>query len=237
MNAEILSFFSLIVCFTSIFFLFCFYGKSGLFVYTSIIAITSNIQVLRLTQYSFMESPVALGTVAFSTIFAVDNILTEFFGAKEARKNVLLSFFCYSMFVCLMRIVVFHPVVQESGCTNLHAEMEALFSPSFVILISSLISYVSCQLFDIGMFSFLKKLTRGKYLGLRALLTMSCSVFLDNAIFSTLAWVVFADNPISWKELWSTYIFATYLLRLFIAVLCIPLIKLIEMYQRRREHV
>lgn len=226
MNAEILSLFSLIICFISILCLIRFFGKSGLFVYSSIAIVVANIQVLKLTQYSFIENPVALGTVVFSTTFAVDNILTEFFGAKEARKNVFLGFLSYLVFSLLMHVAILHPEVSQNECINLYKEMKSLFSPSVIIFISSLIAYLVSQLTDICLFSSLKKTFKGKYFAGRSLLSMIVSTFLDNYTFSILAWIVFAEHPVSWHTLWTTYIFITYLIRLVIAILCLPLIKL-----------
>lgn len=233
MNAEGISILSLLICFMTIFFAFKHYGKVGLFVYSAIIVIVSNLQVLRLTQYCFFTSPVALGTVAFSTTFAVDNILTELYGSKIAKQNVWMSFFGYLFFICLMRLTTMHPIVCETHCINLHDEMRKLFSPSFIIFISSLISYVVCQMFDIFIISFLKRITKGKYLSARSFVAMSSSAFLDNVIFSALAWIVFAEHPIDFSTLWSSYIFMNYLFRLVIAVLCVPLVQSIVRFHLR----
>ena len=65
----------------------CF-AKSGLIVYSAIATITANIQVVKLTQYTLVNDPVALGTVVFATTFAVDNILTEYYGKNVAQKNI-----------------------------------------------------------------------------------------------------------------------------------------------------
>lgn len=225
MSAEFLSLASLSICFISLLCLMRFFGKAGLFVYSSMAIIISNIQVLKLTQYSFLENPVALGTVVFSTTFAVDNIITEFFGAKEARRNVFLGFLSYLMFTILMQITICHPLVSQSECINLHEEIKNLFSPSVIIFVSSLIAYLVSQLTDIYLFSFLRRIFKKKYLESRALISMSVSTFLDNLTFSILVWRVFSDHPISWSTLWMTYVFVTYLLRLGVAVLCLPLIR------------
>ena len=95
-----------------------------------------------------------------------------------------------------------------------------------VIFISSLISFFVGQLSDIFIFSSLKKFFRGKYLEVRSFISMATSTFLDNVVFSLLAWIIFSSNPVSWKTLWSTYIFVTYLMRLVIVILCVPLVKL-----------
>ncbi len=237
MSAEILNLLSFVICVISIIFLLRFYGKEGLFLYTTIIVITSNIQVLKLTHYFFIESPVALGTVIFSTTFAVDNIITELFGASEAKKNTFLSFFCYLIFIILMKITIFYPTIMDTDCYNCHEEIKILFSPSLVIFISSLIAYIIGQLFDIKLFTFLKKLTRNKWLIFRSFISMSLSTFLDNFVFSISAWMILSDNPISWSSLWKTYIFSGYLLRLIVVVLCVPLVKLAKRFYLDKKYV
>jgi uncharacterized integral membrane protein (TIGR00697 family) len=224
--AEVLSLSTLLVCCTAILLLLRFFGKDGLYVYSVVAVIASNIQVLKLTQYSFSSYPIALGTVLFSTTFAVDNILNEHFGKDIAKKCIWISFSAYLFFVIVMTIAVLHPVVLHSECVNLHLEIKNLFSPTFTIFISSLISYLVSQHTDVFIFSSLKKVFRGKYVSRRAMISMTISTFIDNCVFSVLAWIVFADQPISMASLWSTYIFVTYIIRLVIAALCVPLVQL-----------
>lgn len=223
---ELLSLSTLVVCFFAILFVTKVFGKEGLYAYSTVAIITANIQVLKLTTYSFAPGPVALGTVLFSTTFAVDNILNEYFGAKSAKKSVWISFFMYAFFMILMKIVILHPVVQHVECVNLHDAIRNLFSPTATLLIASLLSYIVGQYTDICVFSLLKKFLKNKYLSLRSAISMAISSFVDNCVFSLLAWVILAENPISMSLLWSTYIFVTYIIRLIIAIMCVPLVKL-----------
>ncbi|MDR1982399.1 MAG: queuosine precursor transporter [Holosporaceae bacterium] len=223
---ELLSCITLVVCFFTILIMVRFFGKNGLFAYASVAVIASNIQVLKLTKYSAMEHPIALGTVLFSTIFAVDNILTEYFGAQTARKCVWISFACYLFFTLVMKIAILHPVIEHGECINLHGELKKIFSPCFVFFISSLVSYITSQQTDIYIFSSLKKLTKGRYVSFRSLVSMAISTFMDNFIFSVLVWVIFADHPIGMQSLWNTYIFIAWIIRLIIAVSCVPLVRL-----------
>ncbi|MDR3187242.1 MAG: queuosine precursor transporter [Holosporaceae bacterium] len=229
--ADLLSLLTLVICFASILTLMKCFGKNGLFVYSTIALIISNIQVLKLTKYTWIENPVALGTVVFSTIFAVDNILTEYFGAKEAKKCVWMSFAGYLFFVLVMKIATLHPFVEYPECINLHQEMDDIFSPSFPLFVSSIASYITSQQVDIHVFSGLKKLARGKHLWSRSLTSMVISTFVDNFVFSVLAWMVFANHPVSWSSLWNTYIFVSYLVRLIIAALCVPLVRLARVFR------
>lgn len=230
---EILSLFTLILCFITILFMLNFFGKTGLYIYSTIAVIASNIQVLKLTKYFVMQDPIALGTVLFSTTFAVDNILNEYFGEKSAKKGVWISFLGYLFFVALMKIADMHPAVDHAECISLHKEIHKLFSPTLVLFISSLISYFISQYTDIFIFSALKKIFKDKYISRRAMISMCISTFVDNCVFSILAWVVFSDHPISLISLWKTYICITYVIRLFIAILCVPLVRTAGIFVKR----
>ena len=49
---------------------------------------------------------------------------------------------------------------------------------------------------------------------------------IDNTIFSVLAWVVFAADPIGWQPLIFTFILGTYWLRVVVAALDTPFVYL-----------
>ena len=232
---EILSLTTLIVCFVTILSFLKFFGKSGLLVYSTLAAVIANIQVVKLTQYTFAENPVALGTVVFSTTFAVDNILTEYYGKDVAKKCIWISFFGYLFFTICMKTAVMHPAVSSDECMNLHEELKKIFSPSGILFISSLISYLVSQFCDVTVFSFLKKLFKGKYITVRSFLSMSFSTFTDNFVFSICAWYIFAENPVSFPTLWKTYIFVTYFIRLIIAGLCVPLVRSAGMVIKKKD--
>ncbi|MDR2794188.1 MAG: queuosine precursor transporter [Holosporaceae bacterium] len=234
---ELLSLSTLLVCFVSIFIAVRYLGREGLYVYSTVAVIVSNIQVLKLTKYSLIDDPVALGTVVFSTTFAVDNILNEYFGEKSAKRGVWISFFGYLLFVIAMKIAVWHPQVYHPECLNMCQEMRQLFSPTLVLFISSLLSYMVSQFTDIFIFSTLKRFFKNKYVSCRSMISMALSTFVDNCVFSLLAWVIFADNPITLSSLWSTYIVVTYVIRLIVAAFCVPLVKLAGFFLKANSHV
>ena len=223
---EILSLSTLIICFMTILLMLRLYGKTGLYVYSAIAVIGSNIQVLKLTKYTLIQDPVALGTVLFSTTFLVDNILNEYFGEKSAKRGVWISFLGYLFFAIVMRVADMHPAVDHAECFSLHKEIHRIFSPTLILFISSLMAYFISQYTDIFIFSALKKISKGKYVSWRAMISMCIAAFVDNCVFSALAWIVFSDHPISLISLWKTYICITYFIRLIIAILCVPLVRL-----------
>lgn len=203
-----------------------YFGKDGLFVYSIIVVIGANVQVLKVTQYSFFSSPVPLGTVLFSTLFAVDNILNEHFGKETAKICVYLGFVGYLVFSILMLLADLHPFVTETSCANFPESIHAIFSPSIVFFISSISAYLIGQFCDVYVYSYIKEKFLGKNIAIRSTITMIFSTFVDNFVFSILAWKVFSSKFIPLDEILKAYIINTSIFRIFLVLLCVPIVHL-----------
>lgn len=228
---EVLTLYMLIGCGCAILLMMRLFGAVGLMVYSSVAAIVANLQVQTVTKYSFFHEPVALGTVVFSSIFIATSILTEYYGAAQARRAVWLGFTSLILMTVFMLLTIgFKPVC---GFYTVHQAMCTLFLPAPALITAGLIAYAAGQLNDIWIFAALSRLTRGKYLWFRSFLATLIGAFLDNLIFSVLAWIVFSPHPLSWKTVFFTYVLGTYLLRVFVALVGIPFIYLARLMVRK----
>lgn len=229
-SAESLTIWTFVLCAVAILAAFRFYGAFGLYVYNALAIVVANIQVLRFTQYSVCAEPVALGTVLFTTTFFVNDVLTEHYGPEYARKSVLLGFWAQILVTLLMLLTLGHQLPADSlaNATTAVAHdnylaMLQLFAPSMRILSASLIAYVCSQLLDILIFNRIRKITQGRFLWLRQNLAMFISGTFDTILFSYLAWILLSDMPISWSELFFTYIISAQALRFILNVSFTPL--------------
>jgi uncharacterized integral membrane protein (TIGR00697 family) len=204
---------------------YCF-GEAGLFSYISLAVVISNIQVLKTANLSFLTYPIALGTIVFSSTFLAIDILTEFYGEDRARKGVWIGFAASLLVAVLMILTLSLPPVETNY--NMHQAMQAIFMPIPRLFIASLISYLICQQVNIWLFQAIRKITAGKYLWLRTSLSLLISALLDSVIFSFLAWIVFAQQPVSINELIYTYILSTYIFRIIVTLLQILVIYLVR---------
>jgi uncharacterized integral membrane protein (TIGR00697 family) len=228
---EVLALTLLLSCGFVILLMMRIYGAVGLMVYSSVAIIVANLQVQTATQYRFFPEPVALGTIVFSSIFIVSGILTEYYGPKQARKAVWLSFTALFLMTGFMLLTIgFKPV---RGFYAAHKAMCTLFLPAPALIVAGLIAYVVGQLNDIWIFATLSQLTRGKYLWFRSFLATLLGAFLDNLIFSVLAWIVFSPHPLSWRTVFFTYILGTYFLRVLVAFVGIPFIYLARLMKSK----
>lgn len=218
---------------------FKFFKKEGLLTFIILAIVLANMEVLKATQLSCMENPMALGTILFTCTYLATDILVEHFGPGAGKKAIYMSFAAVIMVTILMTITVGMRPIQCAPSDDLfpflkaHYALETLFTPTPAILCASLISYVTTQYMDVRIFNFLKNRWHRKYLGLRTLIATLISTFFDSVIFSILAWKIFFALPISWTGLWHTYIWSAYILRILISIANVPIIYLF----RRKDPV
>jgi len=92
--------------------------------------------------------------------------------------------------------------------------------------IHAMLAYLTSQYHDIWLYSLLRRLTGGRHLWLRNNASTWISALIDNTIFSVLAWVVFAPEPLDFTTLVFTFILGTYLLRIVVAFVDTPFVYL-----------
>ena len=211
-----------------------FFGKSGLYCYIIIAIIMANIQVLKLSQFSFFNSPVALGTELFASTYLATDILSEVYGKKSAQKAVMIGFLALIVWTLFSLLTLsFRPIINDTMQTTL----ETVFLPFPRFLIASIVAYLISQTFDVYLFSYLKRLHNNKNLWFRNNLSTILSSLIDNIIFSIIAFVILNPEPVKIPMLIMTYILGTYLFRIFAALLDTPAIYLIRKTLKKRYNV
>ena len=230
---ELLWVLMLVFAFAALLVMLRFFGEWGVVVYMCTALIAGNLQVLKTVQFSLWESPVALGTVLFATTFLSTDILTEYYGPKSARRAVILGFSSMLLLTFFMVFAIgFKPIPAELADTEWswglenHYHLKALFQPIPSILLATFTAYLCSQILDIWIYQHIRTLTSGKWKWLRNNGSTWISALVDNIIFSILAWVILAPQPIAWPVVWKTYIFGTYFLRVGVALLDTPILYL-----------
>lgn len=219
---EILTIGLLISCGIVILLMMRLYGQAGLMVYSSLAVVIANLQVQKAADYNFFNEPISLGTVVFSSVFIVSNVLTEYYGKAEAQKTVWLSFTAMILMTAFMLLTIgFKPAL---GFEETHNAMCVLFMPAPALIAASLIAYAIGQFNEIWIFATVSRLTAGKLLWLRTFVATMIGAFLDSFIFGILAWMVFAPQPLDWHTVFYTFILGAYILRVFVACLGIPFV-------------
>ena len=223
----------LAVCFLAVVLLHRLFGAAGLYVWIAVAIIGANVQVMKPVAFSVFPDPVALGTVLFASIFLATDLLAEMVGPAAARRGVLLGFAAYLLWTVVMVLTLGFPPLDEASAgaglawaLAVHPAMATLFLPAPAFLVAGMTAYMISQFHDIWLYGAIRRLTGGRRLWLRNTLSTSVSALIDTVVFSVLAWVVFAAEPLGWQTLIVTYILGTYALRLAVAVLDTPFIYL-----------
>lgn len=210
-------------CIVSILLSLRFFGAMGLVCYSVLAVAIANMQVLKLGIFSYIEEPIALGTVMFTTLFTSSDLITEHYGSNLAKKAIYLTFFMQIFVILSMLFVIAHP---EPGYQKSAVQLgiEALFTPSLRLLIASLISFIISQHIDINIFAALKARHGKNLLWLRGNISCLVSGFFDTVIFSVLAWIVLAPTPLPISTVMVGFIGFSQILRIFISILSTPLL-------------
>lgn len=227
LSSEVVSFFQLLVCWGFLFYLTKKYSAPGIHIYIVLMVIISNIQVLKLAYFSWDSSPIALGTVTFTSTFLATDILTEYFGAQEAKKSVMLGFISFLLFTTLMILHLGIPPLSIEDALKFydtHDAMMQLFLPMPSIFIAGIAAYFSSQFVDIYIYNALKKLMAQKMLWVRSFVASAIAGLIDLTVFSVIAWKILSPHPVDWDTILHTYVLGSLWPRLFVSTSGIPIL-------------
>ena len=215
--------FQIIFCYFSILGALKFFGKTGIYVYVALAIILANIQVLKVIEFPFFPEPMALGTILFISVFLCTDILNEYFDKKSATKCIYLgiSAYLFSTIIMFMTISLkpIDPSLNESWAWSydMHQAIQTIFLPQFPIIVASIFAFFISQKIDIFIFSYLKNKNNSK-LWFRNNISTIFSQFIDNIIFSLLAFNFLSSNPVPIIDLIISYGIGIYLIRIALSI-------------------
>ncbi len=211
---EFLFFLSIIVYFSLLLIAYKLFGKTGLFLWTSIGMILSNIEVLKMI--TLFNLPLTLGNVLYGTTFLATDILSERHGKQEANVAVKIGFFTILAFTIVSQFMLrFNPSPDDFASESL----QVIFGLTPRIALSGIITYVLTQKFDIWLYHKIWAKTGDRMLWLRNNGSTCISQLLDTTIFTLIAfWGLYDVQTVL------TLIGTTYLIKFVISILDTPFI-------------
>lgn len=126
------------------------------------------------------------GIIAWSLIALILDITNELHGPKEARKLILSGFVVQLLAVVLIWIALVWDPASFVTAEQSNAVWTVL-SMTPRIFVAALAAFLISNLFDVYLFSRIKKKTKGRYLWLRSKASTFVSLFISNVIFISLA--------------------------------------------------
>ena len=203
--------------------LYRFFGKIGLYGLIVFNLILCNIQVLKTIELFGMTT--TLGNILYASVFLSTDMLSEFYGKKEAKKAVYLGFVVLLMAVVYMQLALkFVPAADDFAQPHL----EAIFGFLPRIALGSMAAYIVSQLNDVYIFHLLKDKMGERHLWLRNNASTLLSQFLDSSVFCLVAlWGLFPF------DVWVEILFTTYLFKVIVAVMDTPFLYLARRQRAR----
>jgi uncharacterized integral membrane protein (TIGR00697 family) len=196
---------------------FRLFGKMGLvgFICTSVVLmnifVTKSILIFGLGATG--------GNVLYACIFLATDLISEYYGGKEARRAVVIGFAAAILSLLSATLTIrFEPAPWDQA----HQMLKALFRPLFRIVAGSMVAYLSSQILDTFLYDFIRR--RWKPLWLRNNGSTWVSQLVDTVVFCTIA--LLGSMP---RQAWIQVVVSTYILKVLIAALDTPFIYLSRM--------
>ncbi len=236
-NPVYIALLELILVYSTVLLMFKLFGKEGLFVYVAISYITANIQVLKMTCFPLLPEPLPLGTIVFASTYVSSDIINRRYGKKEALKLLCFGFASYLIFMLFMSVnLSFQPLTADqvkdfpageesySWALSIHDNLMTLFAPAPSLFISSIAAFLASQATNILIFARLAKKFRN-FLGTRSFLSSAAGTLIDETVFSFCAFYFLAKDPMDIRVLLGSYISATFIIRMCIVLIEVPILK------------
>jgi len=161
---------------------------AGLFVASLLIADLTGVKLFELDVGLFTVRHTC-GMVAFPITFLLTDLINEYYGPRGARRIVWLGL-AMGFFVFLVVNVSLALPRWEAPFNIAEGSFEAVFANSRVMYVASLAAYLVGSLLDISVFGWLKRLTAGRYVWLRATGSTVVSQAIDSFLVTWLAFSV-----------------------------------------------
>ena len=162
-------------------------GKEYLVGYIGFAVILSQIFVNK--QFDLFGLAASGGNVMYASLFLATDLLSEWYGKKEAKRAVNIGLCLSVIYLVLSQfIIAYSPNGADWGAAEW---LGGLFSLSPSIVIGSLLAYACAQYNDVHLFHKLKEKFDGKHLWLRNNVSTAVSQFIDTFIFIVFAfWLI-----------------------------------------------
>jgi uncharacterized integral membrane protein (TIGR00697 family) len=205
---------------------FTLWGKMGIIAVIAANVVMMNLFVLKGMRLVGLDA--TGGNVLYASIFLGTDIISEYYGAKEARRAVLIGFFISILFLIASQfILLFSPAPWD----RYHTTMKELFSPVWRIIAASMVAYVVSQNLDVMTYIWMK--TRfPKQLWLRNNGSTWSSQIVDTGLFCLIAFTGIYDTPVVLG-----IILSTYLLKIIVAAIDTPFIYITKIIVRLKPSI
>ncbi len=157
------------------------------------------------------------GVIAFPITFIITDLLNEYYGVRGIRFVTVVGMVMIMFEFVILQVAIAAPTSEISPVPE--AAFNTVFGATGRVIIGSLVAYIVGQLADISLFHWLRRLTEGRHLWLRATGSTFGSQFLDTFIVLMIAFY----GQLTFEAIIAITIF-NYAYKFIIAVVITPII-------------
>ena len=161
---------------------------AGIFISSLLIADITGVKLFQFKVAGYTVQHTC-GMLTFPITFLLTDLVNEYYGKRAARHLVWLGL-AMGFFVFLVVNVALAMPRWEVGFNIKDGSFEDVFANSRIMYVASLGAYVVGSLSDIAIFGWIKRLTGGRMIWLRATGSTVISQFIDSFIVTWLAFSV-----------------------------------------------
>ena len=159
---------------------------------------------------------ISVGILPYPITFLITDIVSEVYGKKKANQMVTVGIFASFFSLLIILLADAAPAMVDSPIDD--ELFTKVFGATAVAVFSSMIAYLLAQYFDIQIFHFWKRVTKGRHLWLRNNFSTFLSQFVDTF---TVLFLLCSFGKISW-EIFGTLLLSGFLFKILIAALDTP---------------
>jgi queuosine precursor transporter len=197
---------------------------AGFFITNAVVAELISSKIFSTPEFLFLGLHVPsfttiVGIIPWPVVFLSTDIINEFYGQKTVRKlsylTMALIFYAFIIVYLAMQLkaVPFSPANDET--------FALVFGQSQKVILASIIAFLISQLLDVAIFANIKRLTKEKYIWLRATGSTLISQLIDSFIVLYIGFYIGSDMTMN--KFWEIG-FTNYSFKIIIAFALIPLV-------------
>lgn len=193
--------------------------------FAMIVSISNWYDARLVSIFGYVISP---GTLSYPLSFLISDCITEVYGFKKARLTMLTTALFNLLFILFGQLIIKLP--SPSFATD-NAAFDKLLSLNLWIICASFISYFIAEPINSFLIAKLKILFKGKYIGIRFILSTLMATLLDTVLFVSIAFY----DTVSISNM-SIMIFNVWLIKVLIELTFLPfLIRLTKWFKKKEE--
>jgi uncharacterized integral membrane protein (TIGR00697 family) len=210
-----------VVSLTLLLVVFRIFGRAGLVGFICAAVVLMNIFVTK--SMLIFGIGATGGNVLYACIFLATDLISEYYGGRQARKAVMIGFAASILSLVSTSVtVLFEPAAWDWA----HEPLSTIFRPLARIVAGSMVAYLASQILDTFLFAMIRR--RWKPLWLRNNGSTWISQLVDTVVFCTIG--LLGSMPL---PAWFQVVASTYLLKVVIAAMDTPFIYLSRTFKPR----